>query len=349
MSSKAKKAFVFDGFCLMYLLGSMASFLFSSFSNTSTPLFFLPWLILGFFCFVTSFFLVRRQVSTLGRFIFLERPQLGKGILSYLPQFQLGLITLWSFVLSIYFTEASFVELLDAKGFSGAMNIFSKIIFADWSIIGEAIRSMIETVFVAFLATALAIPIAYVLSFFCAKNIMAGSASDSTSSKNLNSSIGFFVYGSLRTFFNIVRSIEALVWAIIFSVWVGIGPFAGMLALMVHSIASLAKQFSEIIESVERGPIEGVQATGANAFQVVWFAVVPQVTLPFVSFAIYRWDINVRMATIIGFVGGGGIGQLLIQYQGQAQWSEVGCLIFVIALVVWFMDMASAHLREALK
>ena len=138
-------------------------------------------------------------------------------------------------------------------------------------------------------------------------------------------------------------------WAIIFSVWVGIGASAGMLALMIHSIASLAKQYSEIVETVSDGPIEGIQATGASQLQTIWYAIVPQVILPYISFTVYRWDINVRMATIVGFVGGGGIGKLLIAYQGQAMWEEVGCIFFVIAVVVWLLDQGSAYIREALK
>jgi phosphonate transport system permease protein len=136
--------------------------------------------------------------------------------------------------------------------------------------------------------------------------------------------------------------------AIIFSVWVGIGPFAGMLALMLHTISSLAKQYSEQIECIEQGPLEAIQATGANNIQMVWFAVVPQVFLPFLSFTIYRWDINIRMATIIGLVGGGGVGTLLMQYQGLAKWNEVGTIVIVIATVVWIMDYLSARIREAI-
>jgi phosphonate transport system permease protein len=116
-----------------------------------------------------------------------------------------------------------------------------------------------------------------------------------------------------------------------------------------HSISSLVKQYSEIIECVEDGPIEGVAATGATQLQVIWFAIVPQVVLPFISFTIFRWDINVRMATIIGLVGGGGIGNLFMQYQGQALWREVGTLALLIVLVVWVMDAASTYIREAIK
>ena len=129
----------------------------------------------------------------------------------------------------------------------------------------------------------------------------------------------------------------------------GIGPFAGMLALWLHSFVSLAKNYSELAEGVDNGPIEAIQATGANMLQVVWFAIVPQVILPYTAFTIYRWDINTRMATVIGLVGGGGIGTLLNMYQGQALWREVGCLVIVIAIAVWLMDTASAFIREALK
>lgn len=138
-------------------------------------------------------------------------------------------------------------------------------------------------------------------------------------------------------------------WAIIFAIWVRFGPFAGMLALLVHSIASLSKQYSEIVECVDEGPIEGIESTGAGFLQTIWFAVVPQIVLPYISFTIYRWDINVRMATIIGFVGGGGVGELLLLYQRQSLWNEVGVVILVIAVIVWLMDNFSAYVREAIK
>jgi phosphonate transport system permease protein len=157
------------------------------------------------------------------------------------------------------------------------------------------------------------------------------------------------VYYVLRFIANVARSIEPLIWAIVFSVWVGIGPFAGMLALCVHTIASLVKQYSEQIEDIDTGTVEAIESTGASPLQVVWFAVVPQIILPFLSFTIYRWDINVRMATVIGLVGGGGIGTLLVQYQGLAKWQEVGLIIMMIAAVVWVMDYLSAKIREAIR
>ncbi|MEQ1723042.1 MAG: phosphonate ABC transporter, permease protein PhnE [Pseudobdellovibrio sp.] len=240
------------------------------------------------------------------------------------------------FIVGLFKTKFSMYELLDEDGFEGAKRLFKGIFSPNWQVLPTAVLNIIETIFMAFLATFLAIPFAFLLSFVAAKNIM-------------KSPWAYAVYMFVRTVLNVTRSIEALVWAIIFSVWVGIGPFAGMLALMIHSIASLTKQYSEMVETVYEGPIEGVQSCGANKLQVIWFAIVPQVVLPYISFTVYRWDINVRMATIIGLVGGGGIGTMLIKYQGQAMWPEVGTIIVVIAAVVWIMDQASAYIREALK
>lgn len=240
------------------------------------------------------------------------------------------------FVVGVVKTNFDIYELLDQDGFEGAKRLFAGIFSPNWAVLPVAVLNIIETIFMAFMATFLAIPFAFILSFAAAKNIMKHPAA-------------FAVYLMIRTFLNVTRSIEALVWAIIFSVWVGIGPFAGMLALMIHSIASLTKQYSEMVETVQDGPIEGVQSCGASKLQTIWFAIVPQVILPYISFTVYRWDINVRMATIIGLVGGGGIGTMLIKYQGQAMWAEVGTIIVVIAAVVWIMDQASAYIREALK
>ncbi len=286
-----------------------------------------------------SYLLEKLNVETLGSVIFPDRIQSLSALNKRFPRFwlvQLFLFLIVTFVVGAIKTKASFTELFDEDGFNGAVRLFAGLLSPNMDVLPKALVNIIETVFMAFMATALAIPFAFVLSFLCARNIMKHPAA-------------FAVYMFLRTGLNITRSIEALIWAIIFSVWVGIGPFAGMMALMIHSIASLAKQYSEMVESISEGPIEGIQSTGANVLQTIWFAVVPQVILPYISFTVYRWDINVRMATIIGLVGGGGIGTMLIQYQGQAMWPEVGCIILVIAVVVWMMDQASAYIREALK
>ena len=241
-----------------------------------------------------------------------------------------------TFIAGWIITKISLVDLFSSEGIQGAERIFGALFQPQLGIFNDALFAIIETIYIALLATLISIPPTLVLSFFTARNLMK------------ENKVSFAIYYVLRILLNFVRSIEPLIWAIIFSVWVGIGPFAGMIALLVHTIASNAKLYSEAIEGIEAGPVEAISATGAKKAQIVWYAVVPQIVLPFLSFTIYRWDINVRMATIIGLVGGGGIGTLLMQYQGLAKWHEVGLIVLMIAFVVWVMDYISAKVREAI-
>ncbi len=194
---------------------------------------------------------------------------------------------------------------------------------------------MVETVFLALMGTALGVVFALPLGFLGARNLAHGP-------------VGLAVYGVSRTVLNVFRSVEPLILATVFAVWVGIGPFAGVLALGVHSVASLGKLYSEAIESIDRGPIEAVEATGASRLQVIRYAVVPQIVPQFIAFTIYRWDINVRMSTVIGFVGGGGIGFLLMQYINLLLWQKAATAVWAITVVVAVMDYLSARVRERL-
>jgi phosphonate ABC transporter permease subunit PhnE len=157
---------------------------------------------------------------------------------------------------------------------------------------------------------------------------------------------GLGVYYLFRTFFNTLRSIEALIVALVFVVWVGLGPFAGTLALALHTIAANAKLYSEQVESISAGPLEAVRATGATRLQTIVYAVIPQIVAPFIAFTMYRWDINVRMSTIIGFVGGGGIGFLLQQNINLLNYRGAAAQVVAIAIVVAAMDYVSSRLRE---
>jgi phosphonate ABC transporter permease subunit PhnE len=158
--------------------------------------------------------------------------------------------------------------------------------------------------------------------------------------------IGMVLYTIIRTILNGTRSVEALVMAIVFVAWVGLGPFAGALALGLHTVAALAKLYSEQVESILEGPLEAVTATGANRLQTIVFAVVPQIIPPYISFTMYRWDINVRMSTIIGFVGGGGIGFILQQNINLLDYRAASVNMLAIAIVVATMDYISSNLRE---
>jgi phosphonate ABC transporter permease subunit PhnE len=158
--------------------------------------------------------------------------------------------------------------------------------------------------------------------------------------------VGLVIYTVTRTILNALRSVEALIMVIVFAVWVGIGPFAGVLALGLHTVASLAKLYSEQVESIAHGPLEAILATGANRLQMIIYAVIPQIIPPYISFTMYRWDINVRMSTIIGFAGGGGIGFLLQQNINLLNYRAASAQILAIAIVVSLMDYLSSELRS---
>ena len=158
--------------------------------------------------------------------------------------------------------------------------------------------------------------------------------------------IGLSIYYVARTIFNTLRSIEPLVMVIVFVVWVGFGEFAGSIALALHTAAALAKLYSEQVESISAGPLEAVRATGATRLQQTIYAVVPQIVPPYIAFTMYRWDINVRMSTILGFAGGGGIGFLLQQNVQLGQYRAASVQMLAITIVVASMDYLSSRLRQ---
>jgi phosphonate ABC transporter permease subunit PhnE len=158
--------------------------------------------------------------------------------------------------------------------------------------------------------------------------------------------IGSIIYTITRTILNVLRSIEPLIMGIVFVVWVSLGPFAGIMALTLHSIAALGKLFSEQVEGIDEGPVEAIIATGASRLQMVIFAVIPQIIPPYTAFALYRWDINVRLSTIIGFVGGGGIGFVLSQNIRQLRYRQASVMMLAIAIVIVLLDYASSKIRQ---
>jgi phosphonate ABC transporter permease subunit PhnE len=175
--------------------------------------------------------------------------------------------------------------------------------------------------------------------------IIAGLLSSRANPKRLFP-IGLLTYSVTRTLLNGLRAIEPVILGFVFVVWVGIGPFAGVMALMLNSVADLGKLFSEQVENISEGPVEAVTATGASRMQMIVYAVVPQVVPQFIAFIFYRWDINVRMSTIIGFVGGGGIGVVLFRYTNQTLYQKAAVMVIAIAVVVTVLDFISSRIRK---
>ncbi len=247
----------------------------------------------------------------------------------------------WAVVVLIVFTlgtafgivRVDFHRLLTGAGRTAK---FWRAVFSpNTAILVRGIQLLTETLFMAFMATLFAVPVAAVLSFLAARNLMRGP-------------VGRLVYTLLRVLGSVTRSVDAVIWAIIFAVWVGVGSFAGFLALWLHSIVDLMKLYSEQLESIDPGPVEAITATGAGKAEVIRYGIVPQIINPYLSFTLYRWDINVRMATVVGLVGGGGIGFRLVEYLKNWAFSEATMLTILIIGLVWAIDYVSARLRAKL-
>lgn len=203
-------------------------------------------------------------------------------------------------------------------------------------VVDTVVKQMLITIFQALMATTLGGLLAVPFSFLAARNLTGHGV------------LPRVIYYAARSLFNILRSIEALLYVAIFVFWVGIGPFAGMLALAITTFALIGKLFSEAIENIDPGPLEAITATGATRLQAVVYGILPQIIPPFISYAIYQWDINIRISTIIGFAGGGGVGLLLSTYFGMLQYHKAGTVVALIVIVVTVMDFASARIRQKL-
>ena len=243
------------------------------------------------------------------------------------------LLTIATLLAGVLYTEVDLVAFFTGASRTGKW--WAALLTPDWSVFAKGFRYLIVTIFTAFLATAFAVAVAAPLSFFAARNLATGVGRR-------------LAYTIIRAVLSVVRSIEPIVWGIIFIVWVKVGAFPGILALFVHSVADLTKLYSERLESIDYGPVEAIEATGARRTHVILYGIVPQIINPYLSFTIYRWDINVRMATVIGLIGVPVIGQLLYQYTQLYKFHKVGMMMLLILATVWIMDYLSGRLRARL-
>jgi phosphonate transport system permease protein len=156
----------------------------------------------------------------------------------------------------------------------------------------------------------------------------------------------WWIYQPMRRLMDAARAINEMVFAMLFVVAVGLGPFAGVLALWIHTTGILAKLFSEAVEAIDPRPVEGIRATGAGKVQEVIFGVIPQVLPLWISFALYRFESNVRSATVLGIVGAGGIGVVLWEYIRGFYYAETAAVIIIIIGTVVVLDVISQRLRK---
>jgi len=200
--------------------------------------------------------------------------------------------------------------------------------FRDWRMY---LDEMLVTVQIAIWGTFLAIAMAVPFGLLCSANIVPA-----------------WVYQPMRRLMDACRAINEMVFAMLFIVAVGLGPFAGVLALWVHTTGVLAKLFSEAVEAIDPRPVEGVRATGANAVEEVVYGVIPQVLPLWISFSLYRFESNVRSASVVGIVGAGGIGTVLWEIIRSFQYAETCAVMIIIVAFVVVIDLLSARIRRAL-
>jgi phosphonate transport system permease protein len=194
----------------------------------------------------------------------------------------------------------------------------------------DFVQAMLETLSMALLGTLLASLASVPLGFLGAKNVVG------------NSVFHFFI----RRFVDFLRGIDALIWALVWINVVGLGPFAGILAIAVSNTGELSKLFSEAIENVDRRPVEGLRASGADALQTMRFAILPQVFPVILSNSLYYFESNTRSAAILGIVGAGGIGLLLADRIRVMAWDQVSMLIIIILFTVYGIDAISGRVRR---
>ncbi|TBL71343.1 phosphonate ABC transporter, permease protein PhnE [Paenibacillus thalictri] len=265
------------------------------------------------------------------------------------PRFRIRFWLVAVFIVLVYVWSFNGVPFTGIKETAGQVSkaIMKGLFHPDWSYVyipedmsffqwlsdGEdLLNGLIVTLAISILGTVISAIICVPFAFWAANNMSKVKAVTAS---------GKFALSFIRTF-------PELVMAILFIKAVGPGPYAGVLALGLHSIGMLGKLYSEAIENLDQGPSEALTACGANRFQVLWHAVIPQVLPEFFSFTLYRFEINVRSASILGMIGAGGIGTPLVFALEARAWNRVGVILLGIIVLVTIIDLISSYIRKRL-
>ncbi|MCK1477354.1 phosphonate transport system permease protein [Bradyrhizobium sp. LB7.2] len=208
-----------------------------------------------------------------------------------------------------------------------------------WTDVGEWLwgwrkwlRMLGETLLISYVGTLIGATFAFALNFFAAEN----------------TSPSPWLRFTVRRLLEFARTVPGIVFALIFVIAFGLGPMAGVLAIAIHSTGALGKLFSEIVENADMKPVEGIRSTGASWLSCMRFAVVPQVTAGYASYALLRFEVNVREASVMGFVGAGGIGQELVVAIRKFYYSDVSAILLTIIVAVFVIDISTGWLRGQL-
>ena len=217
------------------------------------------------------------------------------------------------------------------RGLPWIADFLRRMLPPDLAVLPAAVKGAILTVEIALLGTVTAAVLALPLGFVSARNVAPPP-----------------IFYPARTVLNLFRSVDTLVYALIFVAAVGLGPFPGVLAVVAYTTTSLAKLYSEAIEGIESGPVDAITATGATRLQVLRYGVLPQVLPLFLSYILYRLETNIRAATVLGFVGAGGIGFYLQTYLRMIDYPAASTALLVTIVMVMVVDAVSSRVRARL-
>lgn len=238
----------------------------------------------------------------------------------------------WAMAISVlaWAWRGAEIRPLDLIRDSGNIGTYAKEFFppdfSDWRIYA---RELVITVQIALWGTVLAVLAAVPMGLLCSANITPA-----------------WVHQPVRRLMDGCRAINEMVFAMLFIVAVGLGPFAGVLALAVHTTGTLAKLFSEAVEAIDPRPVEGIRATGAHPLVEIAYGVIPQVMPLWLSFMLYRFESNVRSASVVGMVGAGGIGVVLFEVIRGFQYAQTCAVLILLAVSVTLIDLLSATVRK---
>lgn len=250
------------------------------------------------------------------------------------PRTPLSVMLIWAIVLAMLVLSWNGADMrpLDLLRDSGNMAQFAADFFPpdfrDWR---HYLDEMLVTVQIAVWGTAIAVFMAVPFGLLCSANIVPA-----------------WIYQPARRVMDACRAINEMVFAMLFIVAVGLGPFAGVLALWIHTTGVLAKLFAEAVEAIDPRPVEGVRATGAGPLEEIIYGVIPQVLPLWLSFALYRFESNVRSASVVGIVGAGGIGTVLWEIIRSFQYGQTCAVMIIIIAFVTAIDVISAQIRKVL-
>lgn len=239
---------------------------------------------------------------------------------------------LWALVIAILIWSWQGAEIAPMKLINDAGNMVTlaqDFFPPDFTDIDYYFEEMMITLYIAIWGTIFSVILSVPFGLMCAENMVPA-----------------WIYQPMRRLMDAARAINEMVFAMLFVVTVGLGPFAGVMALFIHTTGVLAKLFSEAVETIDPGQVEGIRATGANKIEEILYGVIPQVLPLWISFSLYRFESNVRSATVVGMVGAGGIGVILWESIRGFMFTQTCAVMIIIIVTVSLLDFASQRIRK---